>query len=161
LKKILKDSIKISPLIILWTIYGMVSGHVFTLQFGCFIVPESAYFSFLIIFGAISIFLIGVVFLIKSESLKAKLFIFECFIWLFIFFSLKGGFAIGYLGIPDLFVTLFDLIAILMRLINLSRFYPSFILLTHGKRRLGLLIIPLLIILLKSISFPSPIIDLL
>lgn len=147
--------------IIGWTILGFVFQLDLTQRWGCIIISESYLIPYRISFSAVSTGILGTGILIKNLQLKKKLFVFELGFWISIFIFIKGGYAVGFAGGPDEIIMGYDVVAIFLRLLNISSYFQYNHLLKEKKRRIIVsVVVAIILIVVKANEFPLPIINL-
>jgi hypothetical protein len=103
-------------LLLSWSILGFLLRLDFTENFGCIVYHEPIFAFNNVIFSAIAAGLFSLGFYVKSKRLGVALLFIELLIWLYKLFLIKGGYAVGYGGIPSSAVVTFDFIAITLRI---------------------------------------------
>ncbi len=107
--------------LLVWIIFGFVEGLDYSERFGCIVESEPIFEINNVLSSGISFLLILWAFLTKNHKLKKVLFITELVYWILKLMIFKGGYVVGFGGIPDDVILFFDLISILVRLYILNK----------------------------------------
>lgn len=108
-------------LIICWTIFGFFTNLDYTENWGCLIFSEQIFSVENITYSAAAIILISFGVFIPFGIIGKVVLTCELLFWLFKLFIIKGGYAVGYGGVPSVSVLAFDTIALVLRLILLKQ----------------------------------------
>ncbi len=108
----------ILTLLLVWIAIGYVFKLDYNNLFGCCIGPEPNLLYYKV-YSGISFSLILLCFLIRFRYIQLALLTIECIYWLLKLFIIKGGYAVGFAGVPIISVVLYDFIGILIRFHNL------------------------------------------
>jgi hypothetical protein len=105
--------------LLLWNVIGFILKLDYTRQIGCIIMPEPifsipniAFFLF-----STSLLLIGKT---RIDKVGTLILLCELVIWIFKFLFIKGGYSVGYGGVPQYEILCFDIIAVLLRIMFLQ-----------------------------------------
>lgn len=104
-----------------WIIFGFVARLDYSDAWGCIIGLEPILEPKNILFSTISFALIFRAFRAGNMKLKKTLLGIELLYWIAKLIIFKGGYVVGYGGIPDFTIVFYDLVAILARLFILSQ----------------------------------------
>lgn len=130
-------------IIICWTIFGFFTNIDYTENWGCLIFSEQIFSAENIIYSAITIILVSFGVFIPSGIIGKVVLTCELLFWLYKLFIIKGGYAVGYSGVPSVSVLAFDTIALALRLILLKQAFQIKV------KTLPLLMITFFVILIK------------
>ncbi len=144
-----------------WTIIGFLFQLDLTQRSGCIIFPETFLTPYRISFLVISITFLGICLLSRNENVRQKLVVSEFGIWLAILILLKGGYAVGYGGIPDVKVMGYDYAALFIRVLNAGSYYRHlYFFNTTRKQIIVTSLLSLALIVIKANVFALPIVNL-
>jgi hypothetical protein len=104
-----------------WIIAGFLSNLDYNLRWGCIGFTEPVFSTQNIFFSGVSLILITAAFLIKSPTYSSIILFGELIFWGYKLFYLKGGYAVGFGGAPDVNVVFYDLAAITLRFILITQ----------------------------------------
>ena len=143
---------KCLKLLIIWLIFGLVSGYDFNQTSGDIItliqivIPQS------FIFTGISIILIIPALIFKKRS--KFLLLFEFSYWIIRFLTLQGGFSMGLIGTGiELNIVMYDLMAIGLRLFILKQYFLPQVKKYYSQ---GIIFLTLILLTSKYLFFPVP-----
>ncbi|WP_157638213.1 hypothetical protein [Flexithrix dorotheae] len=108
-------------LLIGWTAYGFLTNLDYSQQWGCIISHEPIFSIENIIFSGIAIGLISIGGGVSNKQIGTLILLAELIFWLFKLFLIKGGYVVGFGGVPSIEVLSFDIIALTLRLLLLSQ----------------------------------------
>ena len=122
--------------LLIWIILGFLTRLDYSDRWGCVIGFEPILEPRNIIFSTISFVLILIAFQIDKHKVKRVLCLTEFLYWIVKLMAFKGGYVVGYGGVPDVTIVLYDLISIVSRLfviqqiLNIERFKVKNIVIT-------------------------------
>ncbi len=122
--------------LLIWIILGFLTRLDYSDRWGCVIGFEPILEPKNIIFSTISFLLILIAFQIDKHKVKRVLCLTEFLYWIVKLMVFKGGYVVGYGGVPDATIVLYDLISIVSRLfviqqvLNIERFKVKNIVIT-------------------------------
>lgn len=99
-----------------WSVFGFFTNLDYTDQWGCSIVDESIFSELNIFYSGLSLFLLLVGFLIPFRQIRYIILIGELIFWIYKLMIIKGGYSVGFGGVPSLSVLMFDMVALTLRL---------------------------------------------
>lgn len=99
-----------------WIIFGFVTRLDYSDAWGCIIGLEPILESRNILFSTISFGVIFLAFKTENVKLKKTFLVIELVYWIAKLITFKGGYTVGYGGIPNFRIVFYDLVAVLARL---------------------------------------------
>lgn len=108
-------------LLLCWTIFGFLGNLDYTLAWGCIIDEEPIFSAPNLMFSGMAVVLVSFGTFTSSRTLAALALIGELCFWLYKLFMVKGGYAVGFGGVPDSSVLAFDTIALLLRMVLIKK----------------------------------------
>ena len=102
-----------------WILVGFIFQLDYSESSGCLVGFDTNAIKKSFSFGAISFLLILIAYFNRDNQLEKMLIILELLIWLAKLMFLKGGYAIGFGGVPGIAFVFYDLVAALSRLLNI------------------------------------------
>ena len=117
----LSNSITTYAILIGWTIFGFFNNLDYTQDWGCIVSSEPIFSTENIFYSGITIGLLSIGVFIPLRSVGKVLLACELLFWLYKLFFIKGGYVVGFGGIPSSSVLAFDSIALTLRLIIINQ----------------------------------------
>ncbi len=113
------DKKNVMRFILGWILVGFIFQLDYSESSGCLVGFDTNAIKKSFSFGAISFLLILIAYFNRDNQLGKMLIIIESLIWLSKLMLLKGGYAIGFGGVPGIAFVFYDLVAIISRLLNI------------------------------------------
>lgn len=129
-----------------WSVFGFFTNLDYTDQWGCSIVDESIFSELNIFYSGLSLLLLLVGFLIPFRQIRYLILIGELIFWIYKLMIIKGGYSVGFGGVPSLSVLIFDIVALTLRLLLIKQIFAL-------KFNSLYLLIPTFIIISVKINF--------
>jgi len=107
-------------LLIVWTIWGFYTNLDYTLNRGC-ISSESSFTMQNSLYSGTAIALLSIGFFMTSRRIGLVILTCELLFWLYKLFLVKGGYVVGFGGLPSIDVLVFDTIALTLRLVVIKK----------------------------------------
>jgi hypothetical protein len=117
----LSNPITIYGLLIGWTLFGFSTNLDYTQNWGCVISTEAIFSLENILYSGISVGLLSIGFFIPSRTFGTAVLTCELLFWLYKLYLLKGGYVVGFGGVPSTNILLFDTIALTLRLVMIKK----------------------------------------
>ena len=111
-------------LLIGWTIFGFLTNLDFTEQWGCIISHEPIFSKPNILYSGLALLVLSIGFFVPFRQVRYVVLIGELFFWTFKLMTIKGGYAVGFGGVPSVSVLSFDIIALTLRLLLIKQIVP-------------------------------------
>jgi len=135
-------------LLITWTVFGFIATLDYTQQWGCISSHEPVFSIENIIYSGTALGLLSFGALIPKRQIGIVILVVELLFWLYKLFLVKGGYAVGFGGMPSINVLGFDTIALTLRLVLLKQVSRL------PMRTIWILILVFFIMVIKVLFFP-------
>jgi hypothetical protein len=142
----LTNSTTTYSILISWTFIGFLFNLDYTLNWGCIIFSETIFTTENIMYSGIALSLLSIGHFIPSRKIGVLVLTAELLFWIYKLFLVKGGYAVGFGGIPAIDVLAFDTIALTLRLTLIKK-------ISKTPFRTMLVLIPVLIIMFIKLQF--------
>ncbi len=110
-------------LLLSWTLFGFFTNLDYNQNWGCMSGSGPIFSKENILYSFSSFILLSIGFLISSRKIGTVILTFELIFWLYKLAFLKGGYVVGFGGVPSIDVLAFDSVAIFLRLIIIKQVY--------------------------------------
>jgi hypothetical protein len=117
----LENPITTYTVLIGWTSFGFFTNLDYIQNCGCIVSAEPIFSTENIFYSGTAMVLLSLGVFIRSRTIVKVLLICELLFWLYKLTLVKGGYAVGFGGIPSIGVLAFDTIALTLRLILIKQ----------------------------------------
>jgi len=115
--KLLSRTKTIFLLLLGWSVYGFLTNNDYNQQWGCIIAHEPIFSYQNILYSTTALILLSIGYFLSDRYIASAVLTIELFFWIYKLFIIKGGYAVGFGGVPSIDVLSFDIVALTLRLL--------------------------------------------
>lgn len=107
--------------LLVWIVFGFFTQLDYNQDWGCIGGSGYIFSSSNLFYSGIALALVNIGFFAQNKYLKVTILAMELLFWLYKLFLIKGGYAVGIVGVPSSNVVLFDMIALTLRILLIKQ----------------------------------------